>query len=172
MSAHAPRYTATDIARAGLFGAAALVFPLLFHVLHLGKLFLPMYIPLVALAFLTRPAVAGAAGLLTPLVSALATGMPPWYPPIAPIMAAELGVMCAAIAWAHRRRPRLNLWLLLGAALVGGRVLGAALTYLAAALMELPAPFVASISFLAGWPGVVLMMAVIPPFVRLVTLRR
>ena len=34
-------------------------------------------------------------------------------------------------------------------------------------LVDLPAELLAGVSLLAGWPGVVLMIAVVPPVVRL-----
>jgi len=33
--------------------------------------------------------------------------------------------------------------------------------------MELPAKFIAGISFLSGWPGIILMIVVVPAIVRL-----
>ncbi|HSQ74575.1 MAG TPA: hypothetical protein VLT13_03415, partial [Bacteroidota bacterium] len=73
-----------ELAYGGLFGAAALVIPFFFHLLHLGHLFMPMYIPLIALAFFVRPVVASLAGFIVPVLSGLTTGMPPFFPPVAP----------------------------------------------------------------------------------------
>ena len=70
----------------GLFGAAALLLPVLFHVLHVGHVFMPMYLPLVALAFFVRPGAAAVTALLVPLLSGAVTGMPPFMPPVAPVM--------------------------------------------------------------------------------------
>lgn len=158
---------ARDLAYGGLFGAAALLLPVLFHVLQLGHAFMPMYLPLVALAFLVGPRVAGTTALLVPLLSGAVTGMPPLYPPIAPIMAIELAFMATAIALAVRRWPTASHWAVLAAVLVAGRLLNFLLTYAAALLLELPAGFVAGLSLLAGWPGLILMMVVVPPLVRL-----
>lgn len=166
------RVPARDLALAGLFGAAALLLPVLFHTIHLGRVFMPMYLPLVALAFLVRPRTAMATAVMVPLLSALATGMPPVYPPIAPVMAVELSLVCGAIAMARQRWPAANEWLVLVPALVTGRVLNAALMYGVGRLMGLPAEFIAGLSFLAGWPGVVLMIVVVPPLVRTVAGRR
>jgi hypothetical protein len=156
-----------ELALAGLFGAAALVLPFLFHLVHLGSLFLPMYLPLVTLALLVRPVPAAVTGIVTPLLAAAFTGMPPFWPPVAALMAVELGIMVAALSALRRRWPRVNVLLLLAPVLVLGRLLSVALVYLAARAMTLPAGFVAGASFLSGWPGVVLMLVVVPGIVRL-----
>ena len=78
------RTSSRDLAYAGLFGAAALLLPVLFHLVHLGHIFLPMFLPLLALAFLVRPAPAAVTAAITPLLSAAVTGMPPWVPPSRP----------------------------------------------------------------------------------------
>jgi hypothetical protein len=156
-----------ELALAGLFGAAALVLPFLFHLVHLGSLFLPMYLPLVTLALLVRPVPAGVTAVVTPLLSAALTGMPPFWPPIAALMAVELGAMAVLLSALRRRWPRGSVLLLLAPVLVLGRLLSVGLVFLAAQAMTLPAGFLAGISFLSGWPGVILMLAVVPGVVRL-----
>lgn len=147
---------------AGAFGAAALLMPFVFHVLQLGHVFMPMYLPLLALAFYVRPAPAAAAALLVPLLSSVLTGMPPLYPPVAPIMSVELACMAGGIALARRRWPDARALLLLAPALLAGRALQAGLVYLTSLAMDLPAMFLAGASLLSGWPGVLLMLVVIP----------
>jgi len=159
--------TSREFAYCGLFGAAALVLPVLFHVLHVGHVFMPMYLPLVALAFFVRPGAAALTALLLPLLSGAVTGMPPFYPPIAPVMAVELALMAVVIGVLRAAFPRLPVWAVLVLALVAGRVVNAGLLYGAARVMDLPAGLVSGISLLSGWPGLVLMLVVIPQVVRL-----
>jgi hypothetical protein len=156
-----------QLAYAGLFGAAALALPILFHVVHLGHVFMPMYIPLMALPFFVRWGMAGLTALLIPMLSAFMTGMPPLMPPIAPVMALELGAMGAALAVLRARWPAARPILLLTPVLLCGRLLNGGLMYLAALAFGLPANITAGISLLAGWPGVVLMLVVIPPIAAL-----
>jgi hypothetical protein len=156
-----------ELALAGLFGAAALVLPFLFHLVHLGSLFLPMYLPLVTLALLVRPVPAAVTAVVTPILSAALTGMPPFWPPIAVLMAIELGAMAIVLAVLLRRWPRGSILLILAPVLVLGRLLSVGLVYAAARAMTLPAPFLAGVSFLSGWPGVILMLVVVPGVVRL-----
>ena len=151
-----------DLAYSALFGAAALLLPTLFHLVHLGHVFMPMYLPLVALAFFVGPLAAALTGLLVPLLSGAVTGMPPFYPPIAVCMALELASMGALIAGAKRIWPRANDIVVLVPVLVLGRILNVGLAYASALLVHLPPAFVAGLSLLSGWPGIALMVVVVP----------
>ncbi|MFA7172533.1 MAG: hypothetical protein WC340_03820 [Kiritimatiellia bacterium] len=156
-----------DLAYCGIFGAAALLLPVIFHVLHLGHVFMPMYLPLVTLAFLVRSGAAALTALVVPILSGVVTGMPPFMPPIALTMALELALMVLLIGALRKIFPALPTWIALVLTLVVGRVVSAGLLYGAARVMELPAGFVAGISLISGWPGLVLMLVVIPQIVRL-----
>ncbi|MGN0853447.1 MAG: energy-coupling factor ABC transporter ATP-binding protein [Kiritimatiellia bacterium] len=157
-----------DHAYCGLFGALALALPALFHVFGLaGPLFLPMYWPLVALAFLVRPGAAVVTAALVPLVSSFLTGMPLLWPPLAAVLSLELAVQVGLLA-VLRKRPRLAL----AAVLPLGRALHAGLVWmLALKFPNLPAAGISFLSFAAGWPGVLLMMAFVPVFADAATKR-
>jgi hypothetical protein len=155
-----------DLAYCGLFGAAALLLPLLFHLVHLGHVFMPMYLPLVTLGFFARPAPAAVTALMTPLLSGAALGMPPFFPPIAPAMAIELAMMTGIIALVRQRWPRANEWATLIPVLLLGRVLHVALVYAFSLFIQLPAAFMAGMSLISGWPGLILMAVVVPPVAR------
>lgn len=159
--------TPKELAHAGVFGAAAMLLPVLFHVLQLGKVFMPMYLPLVALAFFVRVPTAVTTALVVPLLSGLLTGMPPFHPPIAVMMGLELALMAAAISLAANRFPRTNPYAVLVPVLLLGRVAYVSMVYGAAQLMDLPPALLATVSLLSGWPGIVLMLAAIPPLVML-----
>ena len=156
-----------ELAYCGVFGAAAMLLPVIFHVFHLGSIFMPMYLPLVTLAFFVRPIPAGLTALLLPVLSGGITGMPPFYPPVAFIMSVELAIMCSMIALIRMSFPRINELIILVPVLFLGRCIGVGLIYLTALFMKLPAKFVAGASLISGWPGIVLMIAAIPAIVRL-----
>lgn len=160
------RFSATEMAYCGLFGAAALLLPLLFHLFHLGQLFMPMYLPLVALGYFVRPLPAVVTAMVTPLLSGAVMGMPPFFPPVAVFMALELSVMAALIAWAYLLWPRANEWLVLVPTLLLGRVLYVGLVYLFSLFVNLPARFMAGLSLMSGWPGIILMVVVVPLIAR------
>jgi hypothetical protein len=161
------KMSSRDLAYCGLFGAAALLLPFLFHLVHLGQVFMPMYLPLVALGFFVRPAPAAMTGLITPLLSGAVTGMPPFFPPIAPCMALELAVMVGLIALVKQRWPRANEWAVLIPVLLLGRGVFVGLVYGVALVIKLPPAFMAGLSLLSGWPGLILMAIVVPPVARI-----
>lgn len=86
-----------------IFSALGITTPMIFHALGLGSTFLPMFIPLSIGAFFMEIKNALIAALVTPIASALLTGMPPLYPPIAFIMAVELAVLCCIISFLNAR---------------------------------------------------------------------
>jgi len=161
-----------ELAYGGLFGASALLLPVIFHLAHMGHIFMPMYLPLVALAFFVRPLPAALTALVVPLLCGAATGMPPFYPPVAVIMAVELAIMAAVIAAIKQYKPKWNEGVILVPSLILRRIVNIGLIYLFAGFIDLPAGFFAGASFISGWPGIILMMAVVPPLVRLATRRK
>jgi len=161
------RWTARDLAYCGASGAAALLLPVLFHLVRLGHVFMPMYLPLVTLAFFVPPPPAALTAAVVPALSAALTGMPPLYPPVALFMALELAFMAALIAGVLRLRPQADERLVLLPVLCCGRALYVALVYAFSRLIGLPAGFMAGLSILSGWPGIVLMLVVVPPVARL-----
>jgi len=155
-----------ELAYCGLFGAAALLLPPLFHLVHLGHVFMPMYLPLMTLPFFVRPVPASATALLTPLLSGAVTGMPPFFPPVAFCMAAELAVMTALLAAVVKRWPRVNEWAVLVPVLLVGRIVYVGLVFGMSLVMNLPAKLLAGLSLVSGWPGLMLMIVVVPSVVR------
>jgi hypothetical protein len=156
-----------DVAYCAVFGAASMLLPVIFHVFHLGTVFMPMYLPLVTLAFFVGPLPASATAFLLPLISGAVTGMPPFYPPVAFIMSIELAAMCGVIAAVRKAMPKINVLIVLVPVLLLGRFIGVGLVYLMALVMNLPAEFLAGVSLLSGWPGIVLMVVAIPAIIRI-----
>lgn len=219
-----------DTACCGLFGSLALALPMLFHALGLaGAVFLPMFLPLALLAFLVRTRAAVLTALVVPFASAVLTGMPLLWPPLAAVVALELvvqtlliGVLLrfASVKHSSAYSPDLNaesqrrkgavekdsagnsrtdlhsseknsassrlsvsalnnkrcecvendvscrtLWVGFAFILIVGRALHAGMIYALAQGFKLPAGVLAGASFLVGWPGVALMLAVVPPVV-------
>lgn len=170
-SARESKIAPRELAFGGLFGAAALTLPVIFHLFHLGHVFMPMYLPLMALAFFASPRVCAATAFATPLISGLLTGMPPFYPPVAVSMAIELALMSALASWTYRRGSVSALTVLIPV-LLFGRLLQAGSGYLLGLLIELPPRFLSVLSVVSGWPGLVLMVVVIPPLVRIAQVRQ
>ena len=72
-----------EIVMGGFFIALGVVMPMAFHALNLGKVFLPMHIPVLLSGFFAGPIIGLLVGLITPLLNSVLTGMPPFMPPIA-----------------------------------------------------------------------------------------
>lgn len=147
------------VSRASALAVLGLLLPTLFHALGLGRVFLPMYLPVLVGAFVLPLGWAVALGVLTPLLSALLSGMPPWFPPVALWMALELGFSALMANLLGRKLPvpwALALSLLLG------RCVYAGLVFLSAQLLSLPPGLLAAASWLSVWPGLLLAMWVVP----------
>jgi hypothetical protein len=148
-----------------IFSAFGVTVPVLFHLLGLGSVFLPMFLPLAAGPFFLSPGNALLLGIFTPLASAVITGMPPIYPPMAFVMAAELGVFCTLISLLSHRTglPRVAV---LAAAVLAERVV--LLLSLAVIIPALGISFRAFSAYqlIKGAPGIVIILAAVPPMVN------
>lgn len=156
------RYSARDLSLAGLFGALGVALPMLFHVVGLGKVFLPMHLPVLTCGLLVTPPVGFAVGFVTPLISSIATGMPPLIP-MALLMTLELGAIGAG-AGVARRILNLPSVAAVVFAMILGRVVGGLETISIAPLLGLKPDIGAYLaaSIVTSWPGLLLQLAVAP----------
>lgn len=157
--------TAREIAQSALFVAMGLTVPMLFHAAGLGSAFLPMFLPVLAAGLMLRPALGGMVGFLTPLASALLTGMPPLAPPIAPVMAVEGLALGGLSGWLYRGRGW-NICLASAVAVAVERLLMALLRAAMAPLFGLPGPLAAFGSLVNGLPGTALLIGLVPALAR------
>jgi hypothetical protein len=168
-----PLSRARELSLAGLLGALGLLLPIGFHMLGwAGKIFLPMHLPIVVGGFLLGPGTAASLGLTVPLLSAALTGMPPFAPPVAPLMSAELLMKAGVISVLHRRL-RAPIWVALGAGLiVDWLVLAAAALAFAdfMAIDKAPLPYVLGVIQLS-LPGTALQIIGAPLAVRAIARR-
>jgi hypothetical protein len=145
--------------------ALALVLPPVFHAAGLGSKFLPLLLPVLLSGFLVPVRWAVLTGAAAPLLSALLTGMPPMFPPIALEMAAE-GAVLGGTAAAIYGGGRSGVWTALVPAVILGRLTAFAGVWLIAHALALPPALSAGASVLQGLPGVALQLAVVPIAVR------
>jgi hypothetical protein len=152
-----------------LFIALGILLPMLFHGAGLGRVFLPMHIPVLLAGFFAGWPTGLLVGMVTPMLSALLTGMPPLMPPTAQMMVWELGAygMLAGLAY---RRWRLGVYPSLLLAMVGGRLvyglLGFALLPLLG-LTRIPVLFPLTAGLITGLPGLAVQLVVVPAVVYL-----
>lgn len=164
MAARTDRLYLRDLIWGGLWGALALFLPLLLHPFGLGVHLMPMFLPLLIVACTLRLSTALILSVAIPLLSGLATGMPPLYPPVALLMVLEGTVMTLWLAGSYRRW-RWNLYLSLAVAFLLQRLVRIGFILLARELVELPVGWLMIPALLWGLPGAVLQTALIPPVV-------
>jgi hypothetical protein len=153
-----------------MMAALALTLPIAFHAVGLGSHFLPMLLPLLLNGFLVSPGWAVLTALVTPFLSAFATGMPPLYPPMVAVVACE-GVTLAGVSSILYARGKRSLWPALIAAVVAARLAAFASAWALASWFDLPPAFASVAIFVKGLPGVALQLAVVPIVVRQLTRR-
>ena len=124
-----------------------------------------MFLPILALGFLVRWSTAVPVGAAVPIISALLTGMPPLYPPIAFIMSCE-GAVLGGVAALCYRRWRVGLWPSLLLAVGAERLTLAILMIMLAEVFNLKTDVVVVVSVLSGAPGLVLQIVLVPYVVR------
>lgn len=156
-----------------LFLALALVLPIGFHAFGIGgRIFLPMHIPVLLAGFLIGPGSGLLVGLMSPWMSHLITGMPPSY--AVPLMTLELPIY-GLIAGLAYTKLKMNIYVSLIIALVFGRLMFALGLFVLGRFMELPytaaAFFAAGGPIVAGLPGIVLQLFLIPLVVAAVKRR-
>lgn len=155
------KHPSFDYVLAGFFLSAALVLPVFFHALGLGSAFMPMFYPLALAGFLVAAPLAMVVGVAAPLLSALLTGMPPFYPPIAFIMMAE-GLLFTGLPHGLQKWFRLPAWLTLLVIVLLDRLLLLVLMLGMSSLLHVPGWFLGWASVLHGIPGLALMLAALP----------
>jgi len=158
-------YSGRDLLLSGLFLALALVLPILFHAVGLGSEFLPMFFPILLAGFLLPFPMAVSVGIMAPLLSALLTGMPPFFPPLAFIMMVEGAVLTAVPALLYRKIG-IPLYPVLALTIVADRLVLLAVVMFTARWLDLPEGALSLVSVIRGLPGCVLIMILIPPLVK------
>lgn len=159
---------AREMALAALFCALGITVPMLFHVVGLGRTFLPMHLPVLIGALMMRPPMAILVGVLTPWASMLLTGMPPL--PMAVVMCLELGVLAGTVS--GLRGLRAPAWLAVAAGIAARIVVTWMVTTTLAGFLNLPPGAVGIASVMAGVPGILLQLIVAPAAAMAMTGRR
>jgi len=154
-----------------VMAALALVLPVAFHAVGLGHYFLPMLLPLLLNGFLSSLPWAVLAGALVPWISALLTGMPPIYPPVALIMSLEAIVLSGTASLLFRLLKR-RIWPALLAAITADRAVSFLLTWAMASRFGISPRIAAFGTFVEALPGVALQIAVVPLVIRALRQRR
>lgn len=155
-----------ELVLSSLFIAIGLLLPMIFHAFGMGSTFLPMHIPVLIAGFAVSVPFAITVGVLTPLLSALLTGMPPLFP-VLPFMIFELAAY-GAVASLLYRKFKLNVYVSLLTSMILGRIISGIVVWLLVTLFaaKLPGPvvFVAG-SITGSIPGIIIQIIFIPALV-------
>lgn len=129
----------------------------------LGRVFLPMHIPVLLAGFLAGPFAGLVVGILAPGISHLLTGMPPTY--AVPLMSLELPIYGFVAGMAYHRL-KLNIYIAMIASMLLGRLMFGLGLFVLGMLIDLPysaaAFFSSGGAILTGLPGIALQIAIVP----------
>ncbi|MBF8983548.1 ECF transporter S component [Lutibacter sp. B2] len=158
-----------ELVLSGLLLAIGIFLPMIFHSIGImGKVFLPMHIPVLIGGFLLSPYLAFIVGVITPLLSASLTGMPVMFP-MGIIMAFELGTYGLVASLAIRR---LKVIPSLVVSLIFGRIVAGIVVFFLVQFFGLkmnPMIFVKG-AIITGLPGILVQVTLIP--ILIYTLKR
>ncbi len=160
------KFNTQQLVKAAMIIALGLIIPQAFHsVKNAGSVFLPMHIPVLLAGFFVDPVLALCVGILTPILSFLFTGMPPF--PILYVMIIELGTYGLVTAIAYNKF-KFNLYVSLLSGMICGRIMSIMGNLIILHLL-LSKSFsfvkVASGLFVTGIPGIVIQLILIPVIV-------
>lgn len=147
--------------RAALFAALAIVLPILFHMVGLGAMFLPMFLPVMFGSAILTWKYAMLVAVIAPIVSNLMTGMPPVAPPVLPVMLVELVTVALSLSILHTHK-QYSIWIALPVAILLDRLVLWSMVSLIAPLFGFDHPFFSASLVVSGIPGIVLQLALIP----------
>ncbi len=157
-----------QIVLSGLLIALGVTLPMIFHFFGgVGKVFLPMHLPIIIGGFLLGSRYAVLVGVLTPLISSLTTGMPPTYP-ILPIMMVELGTYGLVISYLTKRGLA-STWVKLVSAMILGRITAGLTVFILGigfGLKMNPIIYLKT-AIVVGIPGLIIQLVIVPAFVNL-----
>ncbi|MDI6868195.1 MAG: ECF transporter S component [Coprothermobacterota bacterium] len=158
-----------NISIAGFLLSLGILFPLVFHILKIGgNVFLPMHLPVLIAGFFLPWELSGLVGLLSPLLSFFFTSMPPV--PTVFTMMGEL-LVYGALTSLLFHNARLGIYPALILSMIVGRFVSLLLNWLIISLVvgkNFDFLQVASALFVAGLPGILIQLVLIPLLVKLI----
>ena len=154
------------------FIALGIVLPMVFHLVggpSLGRVFLPMHLPVLIGGAFLGPMAGLIIGIITPLLSSLFTGMPPVIPML-PIMIAELGIYGLVMGYFFFR-IKMNVYLSLIISMLAGRIMASLVVLVLVygfGFARLPANPIIYIygTITAGFPGIIGQLLIVPLVLR------
>lgn len=155
----------TQIIIAAITAACGVVIPVLFHLIGLGSIFLPMFIPLSIGAYFLSPLFALLTGTVAPITSSVLTGMPPLYPPIAIIMMIELSLFCLIISLLKHKSNFTN-YIIIIIAIISDRILLYVLYAIILPYFKISFAMFSIYDLFKSFPGIILLIIITPSAVQ------
>ncbi len=166
------KISARKIAYSGLFIALGMILPFFTgQIPEIGRMLLPMHIPVLLCGFTCGPIYGMAVGFITPLLRSATLSMPPMFP-TAVAMAFELlaygGFAGLFFGKLPKKRPFIYVSLIL--AMILGRFVWGAVSLWLYTFTENPFTWQAFMqgAYLTAVPGIILQLIIIPPIVMAV----
>ena len=160
------------IVRGAMFGAVALVIPIVFHMFGGGMQFEPMIIVLFLAGFFVSVEVAAAISILIPTVSALVTHMPLIWPPLFAVVMLHALVVSVPASIMYRKF-RWNPYVIVPLCILLGKIPAYGGTLLLVKGLGFTGIEIFGIgAVLIGIPGNIIELLVIPPTVMMLMQRR
>ena len=160
-----------ELILAGILAGTGVILPMAFHMFGgAGAIFLPMHIPVLVGGFFLSAPIALALGLITPVLSAVLTGMPPVFP-MMPIMMLELGFYGLTLSLVRAKITK-NPYVCLLSSMIVGRIAAGFMVFLLATYFSAKLPPVQvfiSGSIVKGLPGILIQLVIVPIVVFAVT---
>lgn len=161
-------FTARSLAWGAVLVALGILLPVLLHPFGLGLVLLPMNFVALLAGCVAGAWTGAAVGVVTPLLSALVTGMPPLAPfPVAQLMAVELGLYGMASGLLYSRLKAGVVPAVVGGNLAGRLAYGLVGFYLLPliGLERVPLLFPLTGAVVTGLPGLAVQVVLIPALV-------
>lgn len=153
-----------------LFLALVMILPMfIVHIPGIGRMLLPMHIPVLLCGFLVGWPYGLLVGLIGPLLRSFAFGMPPLFP-TAIAMTFELAVYGAASGFIYNKFSKKNIastYIALISAMILGRIISGAANIILYGITQdaYTWEIFLSASFIQAIPGIIFQLIAIPPIV-------
>lgn len=151
--------------------ALALILPQLFHLVGLGRVFLPIHIPVFLCGLAFGGTYGMACGVIAPLLSSLISGMPPLFPQ-AITMCIELAAYGFIAGYLYHNK-KLNIFLAIVLSMLGGRLVylvAKLIIYGLAGMIKEETWYLmlanTSLGFAKAFPGIVLQLILLPLIIK------
>ena len=161
-------FTIKKTVTTAMFIAIGVVLPIMFHSIpNVGRVFLPMHIPVLLAGIICGFPYGIICGILTPLLSHFTTGMPPaaHLPSMVCELAAYGAVSSLLIKYARVKSAYINIYIALIGAMLSGRVFYGVLNALIFNAGKYSMGMWLSAAFVTALPGIAVQLVFIPVIV-------